>query len=283
MPRARSRPSTSRRHPVRRRASARLASSSSELMSVAVTAFSAAELARSHVGEEDFARERAIRRFWRTGPPRVMCIRQPYASRSRHDRWTDKEQAMTAADLGQLIRTDNRATLAYRRRLAHPPERVWEALTEPDELAAWFPTTIDGERGAGAPLTFRFEHVELEPMRRRDAALRASVAARVHMGIRSASVFARARWRRDRDDLHGGARRARQGDSRRRRLASEPGGARPRAGGRADARLRLCALARVARRLRRALRPRCLCAGAPTGVGGRVRQGVPSPISSPAH
>jgi uncharacterized protein YndB with AHSA1/START domain len=72
---------------------------------------------------------------------------------------------MTAADLGQLIRTDNRATLAYRRRLTHPPERVWEALTEPDQLAAWFPTTIDGERVAGAPLTFRFEHLELEPMR----------------------------------------------------------------------------------------------------------------------
>ncbi len=71
---------------------------------------------------------------------------------------------MTGADLGQLNRTEDRAVLEFRRRLAHPPEVVWEALTDPDQLAAWFPTSIDGERVAGAPLTFRFEHVEIDPM-----------------------------------------------------------------------------------------------------------------------
>lgn len=66
---------------------------------------------------------------------------------------------------GQLIQTADRATLEFRRRFKHPPEQVWRALTDPDELAAWFPTTIDGERAGGAELTFRFEHVEgIDPM-----------------------------------------------------------------------------------------------------------------------
>jgi uncharacterized protein YndB with AHSA1/START domain len=71
---------------------------------------------------------------------------------------------MNVTEYGQLIVTEDGASVQYRRRLAHPPEKVWRALTEPDQLAAWFPTTIEGERAAGAALTFRFEHLELEPM-----------------------------------------------------------------------------------------------------------------------
>ena len=47
--------------------------------------------------------------------------------------------------------------VVFTRRLHHPPERVWRALVEPDELRAWFPSTIDGERRAGAPLQFGFD------------------------------------------------------------------------------------------------------------------------------
>jgi uncharacterized protein YndB with AHSA1/START domain len=72
---------------------------------------------------------------------------------------------MTTAEYGQLIRSEDRAVLEYRRRLEHTPQRVWRALTDPGELAAWFPSTIDGERAAGAPLTFRFEQLDIEPMR----------------------------------------------------------------------------------------------------------------------
>ena len=71
---------------------------------------------------------------------------------------------MTVSQYGQLIRTEDRAMLEYRRRFAHPPEKVWRALTEPDQLAAWFPTTIDGERAAGAALVFRFERLDIDPM-----------------------------------------------------------------------------------------------------------------------
>jgi uncharacterized protein YndB with AHSA1/START domain len=46
-----------------------------------------------------------------------------------------------------LIERDGRCTLRFQRRLSHPPERVWRALTEHDMLAAWHPTPfhIEGE------------------------------------------------------------------------------------------------------------------------------------------
>jgi uncharacterized protein YndB with AHSA1/START domain len=69
-----------------------------------------------------------------------------------------------SADYGDLEVIDGRAVVRFTRRLDHGPEAVWRALTEPEQLAAWFPTTIDGERAAGADLEFRFEQVEMPPM-----------------------------------------------------------------------------------------------------------------------
>lgn len=46
--------------------------------------------------------------------------------------------------------------LRFTRRLPHPLETVWRAITEPEHLSAWFPTTIDGERAPGATLHFVF-------------------------------------------------------------------------------------------------------------------------------
>jgi uncharacterized protein YndB with AHSA1/START domain len=63
-------------------------------------------------------------------------------------------------DLGSLEKIDRRWQLRFTRRLPHPPEKVWRALTEPEHLEAWFPTTIDGERKAGAPLHFAFRDGE---------------------------------------------------------------------------------------------------------------------------
>jgi uncharacterized protein YndB with AHSA1/START domain len=57
-------------------------------------------------------------------------------------------------DLEQL--DDGRWQLRFTRRLAHPPEKVWRAITEHGHLAHWFPTTIEGDRTAGAALTFAF-------------------------------------------------------------------------------------------------------------------------------
>ena len=51
---------------------------------------------------------------------------------------------------------DGRWQLRFRRTLPHPQSKVWRAITEPEQLAQWFPTTIEGERTAGAPLRFSF-------------------------------------------------------------------------------------------------------------------------------
>jgi uncharacterized protein YndB with AHSA1/START domain len=53
--------------------------------------------------------------------------------------------------------------MRFTRRLAHPPAKVWRALTEPEHLTAWFPTDIEGERKEGAPLHFVFRKGEGDP------------------------------------------------------------------------------------------------------------------------
>jgi len=70
---------------------------------------------------------------------------------------------LTNHDLGQLDRVDDEHwQVRYTRSLKHPPEKVWRALTEPAHVDAWFPTTIDGERKAGAALTFHFREHEAD-------------------------------------------------------------------------------------------------------------------------
>lgn len=60
---------------------------------------------------------------------------------------------------------DDRWRLRFTRTLAHPQTKVWRAVTEPEQLAQWFPSTIEGERAAGAKLTFRFpDEVSVEPI-----------------------------------------------------------------------------------------------------------------------
>ena len=58
--------------------------------------------------------------------------------------------------LGSLEEQDGRWQVRFTRTLPHPPEKVWRAITEPEHLRAWFPTTVDGERAAGAALRFTF-------------------------------------------------------------------------------------------------------------------------------
>ena len=61
-----------------------------------------------------------------------------------------------AAEFGSLERAGDVSILRYERRLAHPRERVWRAITQDADLAAWFPTTIEGPRRARAALHFSF-------------------------------------------------------------------------------------------------------------------------------
>lgn len=55
-----------------------------------------------------------------------------------------------------LERGDGQSTLRFERRLRHGVDRVWRAVTEPDELAAWFPAAVIYEQRAGAPMQFDF-------------------------------------------------------------------------------------------------------------------------------
>lgn len=50
---------------------------------------------------------------------------------------------------GEVRIEGDHATLYFRRHLKHPPEAVWEALTDPAQLRQWFMTvaTIDGRPG----------------------------------------------------------------------------------------------------------------------------------------
>jgi uncharacterized protein YndB with AHSA1/START domain len=54
---------------------------------------------------------------------------------------------------------DGRWALTFERRLAHPTAKVWRALTEVEQLQAWFVQVLDYDRSrlhfdAGATLTF---------------------------------------------------------------------------------------------------------------------------------
>ncbi len=66
-------------------------------------------------------------------------------------------------EYGTLERAGDVSIVRYERHLAHPQTKVWRALTEDADLAAWFPTTIEGARRDGAPLHFAFRQGEGEP------------------------------------------------------------------------------------------------------------------------
>lgn len=55
---------------------------------------------------------------------------------------------------GELIEIDGRYALRIERRFRQPQERVWRALLEPADLAAWHPSPFRGELAVGATLTF---------------------------------------------------------------------------------------------------------------------------------
>jgi uncharacterized protein YndB with AHSA1/START domain len=57
---------------------------------------------------------------------------------------------------GTLHHDGGRAILRFERRLSHPPDKVWRALTDNEELAYWFPAQIEGDRAPGARLRFVF-------------------------------------------------------------------------------------------------------------------------------
>ncbi|GAA1570422.1 hypothetical protein GCM10009789_24940 [Kribbella sancticallisti] len=60
----------------------------------------------------------------------------------------------------QLTSKDGRTVLRMERALAHPPEKVWRALTEPTELAGWFPAAVELDLRLDGRIEFTFEEGE---------------------------------------------------------------------------------------------------------------------------
>lgn len=64
---------------------------------------------------------------------------------------------------GDYATLENRPALRFERRLSHPVDAVWRAITAPDELAHWFPSQVElDDLRAGAEITFKFEHMPLD-------------------------------------------------------------------------------------------------------------------------
>ncbi|GAA1242048.1 SRPBCC family protein [Pseudonocardia aurantiaca] len=51
---------------------------------------------------------------------------------------------------------DGRSVLRMERRLKQSPEKVWRAVTEPERLAEWFPTTVTPDLREGGAVEFGF-------------------------------------------------------------------------------------------------------------------------------
>jgi uncharacterized protein YndB with AHSA1/START domain len=58
---------------------------------------------------------------------------------------------------------ENRPALRFERRLSHPVEVVWRAITQSDELVHWFPSRVEvDELRAGGEMSFRFDDMPLD-------------------------------------------------------------------------------------------------------------------------
>jgi uncharacterized protein YndB with AHSA1/START domain len=60
----------------------------------------------------------------------------------------------TTTTEGTLITVDGKPALRFVRRYRHPIERVWRAVSDPGEMAQWFPSNVEGDRAVGAELIF---------------------------------------------------------------------------------------------------------------------------------
>lgn len=59
-----------------------------------------------------------------------------------------------ATELGRYVEVAGRPAVRFVRHLPHPPERVWAAVTDPSEMAHWFPSAVTIDRRPGGTMTF---------------------------------------------------------------------------------------------------------------------------------
>jgi len=73
------------------------------------------------------------------------------------------DSAPVSDRLGTLEETAGGWRLRFVRHLDRSPATVWRAFADPDLVARWFPTTIEGNLVAGAPLRFELLGFKAEP------------------------------------------------------------------------------------------------------------------------
>lgn len=57
-------------------------------------------------------------------------------------------------DLGTYVEHEGRPAVRFVRTYPHPVERVWTAVSDPDELRRWFPSSVRLEPRAGGAISF---------------------------------------------------------------------------------------------------------------------------------
>jgi uncharacterized protein YndB with AHSA1/START domain len=74
-----------------------------------------------------------------------MATDRPYS-----DNGSDSDNGDISGDAGELgvlsVTDEGRLMLRFERRLGHPQAKVWRAITEPDQLRAWFAHILDYDR-----------------------------------------------------------------------------------------------------------------------------------------
>jgi uncharacterized protein YndB with AHSA1/START domain len=84
---------------------------------------------------------------------------------------TDREQYTPGPATGAQVQRDGETwTLILVRELRHPPEKVWQALTDPAHLREWAPFDADGSLGTvGSTVKLPTPHVTETTVTRADA------------------------------------------------------------------------------------------------------------------
>lgn len=70
------------------------------------------------------------------------------------DTRSDRSDRSASQGGDATLRDEQGRAVLYFERLRHPPERVWDALTEPDQLTAWHPTPAGFEPIAGGAVRY---------------------------------------------------------------------------------------------------------------------------------
>jgi uncharacterized protein YndB with AHSA1/START domain len=68
-------------------------------------------------------------------------------------------QADARTRFGTVEKTGDKHVLRYERRLDHPVETVWEALTDPDRLGEWLAAAEELELREGGRITLRWQNI----------------------------------------------------------------------------------------------------------------------------